>query len=160
MRRALVVLAVLAAVLFPSEKALAAPHTFDGQCVIPAVVNATYTSTDVHVEGSGTCTGLLDGAPVQSTPVTLNTTGEALAFFGPVIGHGSGTLSFTEAEVTFPIAYQTLGLALRVYTSCLGCAGGALGTFAPTPPNPAATDDGPRTAITIAVQTNVTMSTP
>ena len=132
----------------------AAPHTFRGACQVTATSSGSYTAEGFRVEGDGTCTGLLDGEQVTETPVSTTASGSGLFFVGGWT-NGSGTLVFDVKGVRFPIRFEAFVPGpIRVYPSCFGCSGAAVGVVDPVTlmqpqPGPA----GPQRAIRIVVTT-------
>lgn len=154
------VLALLLAVLRP-EIAEAAPHTFAGVCHTTGVVSfMSYGGMDYTFAGKGTCSGLLDGAPVQEAVTRVKSKGDVMAFMVPVVGSAMGTITFTKQKITFPIGIQQIGLTLRVFVACHGCTGSAVGGFEPFSQTQPEGDPmmGPRTAIRIVTQTTQTFA--
>lgn len=161
MRRVVVASVVVAVTLLLPGRAMAAPHSFDGSCQITGIVSfESWQSESLTFEGSGTCTGVLDGAVVQDTPISVGSAGEVRGFAVPILGYGAGDIDFTEAGFSFPFAYQQLGTLLRVYPACMGCAGVAFAPIDPvTPTQPSPEPEGPRSAIRIVIQTARTFVT-
>lgn len=155
-RKVAIVLIASCSILAPGiAHAAPAPHMFQGACQITGVIKwASYQSRHYTFAGSGSCTGMLDGEPAQDTPVRVKSKGEALAFLVPVLGGGTGLLSFADRDIVFPIAYQQVGPVLRVFVACHGCSGTALGALeTPAEAQPEPERKGPRNAVRILTET-------
>lgn len=163
-RIAAVALVVFGWMMWLPGTAHAAPHTFDGACQLTGLVSGTFADSmgmSYTFEGSGTCTGRVDGQMLQDTPISVRSTGHIQSFLVPVLGDGMGKLMFTKAMVTYPIRIEQIGTVLRTFVMCMGCEGSALGTFEPvTETQPGPDRAGPRTAIRIVTGTTATFRTP
>lgn len=161
MRKMAIILIAAAVGVAVARPAHAAPRSFDGNCQFVGVVAGSYTSEVITLKGAGTCTGMLDGKMVQEAPISVATKGTVQGFAVPLLGFGSGTLSFTKAGVTFPVAYQQVGTILRSYPACMGCAGVAFGAIDPlSEAQPKPHPSGPRTRIRVVSQVARTFTTP
>jgi len=129
---------VLASALTPASAGAARVDSFTGYCTISATAAASpgepLQQVRTRTEGSGTCTGILNGQPVSNAPVRARATGTGVGVvtgpvFAPLLGSGAGSITFRDHHATIGFHYQQAALLLLLTGNDGGNAVGALEPF-------------------------------
>jgi hypothetical protein len=132
MRRLLLVLPLALAVLALSA-ASASAATVSGECTVsgsadfsPNGLQATPQSLFYTFNGTGTCSGTLDGAVITNAPVSATATGGGtLSCAGAVSAGGTGSITFPNQGVTIRFGISLVGAGSEVGFALTGNSGGA-----------------------------------
>lgn len=129
MRRFLIASAALAAFVVVPAASASAANTVSGACVLSG--GASFTSplgfvpgsNGFSFNGSGTCSGTLNGATVTNAPASAIANGTGTLGCSASEGTGSGTLTVNGAAIGF--AFTLVGTASEVELVLTGNSGGA-----------------------------------
>lgn len=130
--------AVIGLVLMPGSATAAASDTFSGVCDL--TVQTRDSPSDpleehhVSIIGDGTCSGSLNGEPVQGAPTAVRASGSGFGVGLPVRDFGEGTLTFVGNAATIGFAFEAVGLSAVLTGNDGGGAVAAIDPFTQQPP--------------------------
>ena len=122
MRRILLMLPfALAAFALAPVAAASAANTVTGACTVsgsasftPNGLQATPQTLGYNFNGTGTCSGTLNGTPITNAPVSASASGSGtLSCAGAVTTGGTGSITFTGQGVSVGFGIDLVGTAFR-----------------------------------------------
>lgn len=129
MRRFLIAFATLGAFVFVPVASASAANTVSGACDLSGTASfssplgLTPGSNGFTFDGSGTCSGTLNGAAITNAPASTTASGTGTLGCSASEGAGSGTLYVNGAPVGF--TFTLVGTASEIELAITGNSGGA-----------------------------------
>lgn len=129
MRRFLIAFAALAAFVFVPAASASAASTVSGACVLSGTASfgsplgPVPGSNSFTFNGSGNCSGTLNGATVTNAPASATASGAGTLGCSASEGTGTGTLTVNGTTIGF--AFTLVGTASEVELALTGNSGGA-----------------------------------
>jgi hypothetical protein len=135
MSRRLIILALALGAFLIVPVASANAATFAGACTVsgnanfgPTGLKSTPASLTYNFSGTGSCTGVLDGAQIVQAPVSAGASGAGtLSCTAAAATGGSGSITFTGRGVTIPFGVNLVGAGTEVAFTLTGGTGAAVG---------------------------------